>query len=189
METSILSDIDNTTTIKRHGYYYLQSRYYNPEWGRYINADSYVSTGQDMSSHNMYAYCENNPISRVDPQGEFWMIAAGVIGGVVNSAAQITSNVISGNKWYDAIGGAFAGGFTTGFLLTTTLNPIIAFGAGSLVESTFDETYDYVTKKKAFNAKNTAKSVMDIEWNTIGGGALGKLTGEVAGKMVKINPG
>ncbi|MCL2860676.1 MAG: hypothetical protein FWF46_09120, partial [Oscillospiraceae bacterium] len=157
--------------------------------GRYINADSYVSTGQDMSSHNMYAYCENNPISRVDPQGKFWMIAAGIIGGVVNSAAQITSNVINGNAWYDAIGGAFAGGFTTGFLLTTTLNPIIAFGAGSLVESTFDETYDYVTKKKEFNAKNTAKSVMDIEWNTIGGGALGKLTGEVAGKMVKINPG
>ncbi|WP_242865320.1 RHS repeat-associated core domain-containing protein [Clostridium sp. ATCC 25772] len=32
------------------GYYYLQSRYYNPEWGRFLNVDGLVSTGQGMLS-------------------------------------------------------------------------------------------------------------------------------------------
>ena len=44
------------------GYYYLQSRYYNPEIGRFLNADGYISTGQGILSYNMFAYCENNPV-------------------------------------------------------------------------------------------------------------------------------
>ena len=54
------------------GYYYLQSRYYNPEWGRFLNADGYISTGQDILSYNMYIYCGNNPFNRVDYSGAFW---------------------------------------------------------------------------------------------------------------------
>ena len=49
--------------------YYLQSRYYNPEWGRFINADGYVSTGQGLTGTNMFAYCLNNPIMLIDPTG------------------------------------------------------------------------------------------------------------------------
>ena len=44
------------------GMYYLQSRYYNPQVGRFINADGYVSTGQDVTGYNMFAYCSNNPV-------------------------------------------------------------------------------------------------------------------------------
>ena len=50
--------------------YYLQSRYYNPEIGRFISADAYVSTGQGILSNNMFAYCGNNPVIRIDPTGE-----------------------------------------------------------------------------------------------------------------------
>ena len=53
------------------GLYYLQSRYYNPEWGRFINADAFVSTGQGILGNNMFAYCENNPVNRYDPSGAF----------------------------------------------------------------------------------------------------------------------
>ena len=58
------------------GLYYLQSRYYDPEIGRFINADSYASTdATGLLSTNMFAYCENNPVMRVDPTGElFWDI-------------------------------------------------------------------------------------------------------------------
>ena len=49
--------------------YYLQSRYYNPHWGRFINADGYISTGTGMLGYNMFAYCNNNPILRLDPDG------------------------------------------------------------------------------------------------------------------------
>ena len=52
--------------------YYLQSRYYDPTTGRFINADGYVSTGQGLLSYNMFAYCENDPINRSDASGAFW---------------------------------------------------------------------------------------------------------------------
>ena len=51
------------------GLYYLQSRYYNPEWGRFINADAFVSTGQGLLGNNMFAYCNNSPIMLVDYRG------------------------------------------------------------------------------------------------------------------------
>lgn len=52
------------------GLYYLQSRYYNPEWGRFINADAYAATGQGLVGNNTFAYCLNNPVSRVDTSGQ-----------------------------------------------------------------------------------------------------------------------
>ena len=52
------------------GLYYLNSRYYNPEWGRFINADGMISTGQGLLAHNMYVYCENNTVNRMDLLGD-----------------------------------------------------------------------------------------------------------------------
>lgn len=54
------------------GLYYLSSRYYNPTWGRFINADGYASTGQGFDGHNMFAYCGNEPVNRYDVGGMFW---------------------------------------------------------------------------------------------------------------------
>ena len=51
------------------GLYYLQSRYYNPQWGRFLNADGYVSTGTGLLGYNMYAYCNNNPVMYCDCTG------------------------------------------------------------------------------------------------------------------------
>jgi RHS repeat-associated protein len=51
------------------GFYYLQSRYYDPEICRFINADSYASTGQGYIGYNMLAYCLNNPILCADAGG------------------------------------------------------------------------------------------------------------------------
>ena len=74
------SHIANVNPIRYRGYYYdvetgfyyLQSRYYDPEVGRFINADGLVSTGQGLLGYNMYAYCGNNPVNRKDDGGEFW---------------------------------------------------------------------------------------------------------------------
>ena len=51
------------------GFYFLKSRYYDPETCRFINADGYVSTGQGILGYNMYAYCNNNPVMYSDPSG------------------------------------------------------------------------------------------------------------------------
>ena len=47
----------------------MQSRYYNPEVGRFLNSDTLVATGQGMLGNNMYAYCRNNPVKRKDASG------------------------------------------------------------------------------------------------------------------------
>ena len=54
--------------------YYLQSRYYDADLGRFINADAYTSTGQGVLGNNMFAYCGNNPVMRADPSGDSWVI-------------------------------------------------------------------------------------------------------------------
>ncbi len=59
------------------GLYYLQSRYYNPLFCRFISADTYVSTGQGILGYNMFAYCLNNPVNYTDASGETGIMAAG----------------------------------------------------------------------------------------------------------------
>ena len=55
------------------GLYYLQSRYYDPAVGRFVNADILVSTGQGILGNNMFAYCNNNPVMYCDPTGRFFV--------------------------------------------------------------------------------------------------------------------
>ena len=52
------------------GFYYLQTRYYDPAIKRFINADGYINSNGDFLGFNMYAYCGNNPVMYVDYSGE-----------------------------------------------------------------------------------------------------------------------
>ncbi|MNI60765.1 tRNA(Glu)-specific nuclease WapA precursor [compost metagenome] len=103
--------------------YYLQSRYYNSEFGRFINEDAIVSTGQGLLAHNMFAYCNNNPVNRHDSSGHFaWFlpliiptivmaiiaipivnaivkdIIAPVVTQVINTTTQVVNNVVNDVK-------------------------------------------------------------------------------------------
>ena len=78
------------------GLYYLQSRYYNPEIGRFLNADGYVTTGQGLLSYNMFAYCLNNPVMFSDPSGDITTFVAAalvfigvcvIVGGILGAFA------------------------------------------------------------------------------------------------------
>ena len=51
------------------GLYYLNSRYYNPEWCRFVNEDILFSTGLGLLASNMFAYCLNNPVVYQDDTG------------------------------------------------------------------------------------------------------------------------
>ena len=54
------------------GFYYVSSRYYDPEICRFINADSSVSgVGGDIRGYNLYSYCFNNPVNMSDPDGNW----------------------------------------------------------------------------------------------------------------------
>ena len=49
--------------------YYLESRYYDPEVGRFISTDTFAATGQGFVGNNMFAYCLNNPVNFRDSDG------------------------------------------------------------------------------------------------------------------------
>ncbi|HBW36731.1 MAG TPA: hypothetical protein DEF89_16075, partial [Desulfosporosinus sp.] len=51
------------------GLYYLNARYYDPETGRFTTADTFHGYAGDPQSLNLYAYCYNNPLAYVDPDG------------------------------------------------------------------------------------------------------------------------
>ncbi len=56
------------------GLYYLRSRYYNPEWGRFINLDIIdvtIEHYEEMLSGNLFSYCRNNPVALSDDEGEW----------------------------------------------------------------------------------------------------------------------
>jgi RHS repeat-associated protein len=62
------------------GLYYLRSRYYRPALRRFVNADSVLGSGSRLLSHNVYAYCANNPVMMRDPSGmRFNLSVAGSI--------------------------------------------------------------------------------------------------------------
>ena len=55
------------------GFYYLQSRYYDPAICRFINADGLFTDG--FIGANLFAYCANNPVNTTDPTGNFAITA------------------------------------------------------------------------------------------------------------------
>lgn len=99
------------------GFYYLQSRYYDPEIGRFINADSYASTdATGLLSTNMFAYCENDPVNKSDPDGEVAHLAIGaVVGAIANVGFSYLNHMIAGESYglkeaaLDALSGAASG--------------------------------------------------------------------------------
>ena len=60
------------------GFYYLNSRYYDPEIGRFLNADGLIYC-KDAIPVNLFKYCDNSPVASSDPNG-FWTIGIGVTG-------------------------------------------------------------------------------------------------------------
>ena len=82
------------------GLYHLQSRYYNPDWGRFISADALVSTGQGLLGNNMFAYCNNNPVNGYDPSGKACLMT---------STGNNTSFYIELNTYLGAGGGCCGG--------------------------------------------------------------------------------
>ena len=174
------------------GFYYLNSRYYDPKVGRFINADQQINN--DLLGSNQFIYCGNNPIYRKDDGGEAWGIVSALVGGFVNSGIKIVSNVSSGKKWSDGLAGAFVGGAVSGFVLSTTGNLAAASYAGAAAESFTNEVVSYTPwvseeNRKEFNQENILESVGTIVLDTAIDGTMSYITGKVSDKIIPINKG
>ena len=106
--------------------YYLQSRYYDPAIGRYINADVYLSTGQGIIGYNMFVYCNNNPIAGADPYGRF-DIGGFVTGLLIVAATVVTAAVVGITSPIGAIvaGAAIATGVITSYAAATDSTMVV----------------------------------------------------------------
>ena len=170
-------DLANINPLRYRGYYYdtetglyyLQSRYYDPEIGRFINADSYTTTDSTgILSANMYAYCENDPVNRNDPTGEIWATVAKIaIGAVVNVVTTVVSNAIAGAPLTDGIGEAAIEG-----ALTATMGT-----AGGVAVSVAFSVYKGVKAHKS--VKEIATDAVLTSLSTVVGGGAGKLYGKL----------
>ena len=108
------SNIANLNPYRYRGYYYdtetglyyLQSRYYNPEMGRFLNADSVAGKIGEIGSHNLFAYCCNDPINSEDDNGQGliswakkkWAAAKSAAHRVYTAVANTCQRVVNGAK-------------------------------------------------------------------------------------------
>ncbi len=164
------------------GYYYLNSRYYDPVTGRFLNADTtsvLTATPMALTDKNLYAYCDNNPVMRVDDGGEFWHIAIGaVIGAAVGAVAKVITNVATGQDWSDGVGLAALSGAASGALAATGVCMVGSI-VGNAVISGASNAANQVIENKGFGNFNWDSVLVDA---TIGG-----LAGAIGGKGFGTN--
>ena len=90
------------------GFYYLNSRYYDPAIGRFITADKLATvkaTAFNVTDKNLYSYCDNNPVTRTDDGGAFWDTVFDVV-SLCFSVAEVVANPSDPWAWAGLVGDA-----------------------------------------------------------------------------------
>jgi len=87
------------------GLYYVSSRYYDPEIGRFINADAVDLLGAngDFASLNLFTYCGNNPVTRKDAGGYAWETVFDII-SLGTSIIEVACNPADVGAWIGLVG-------------------------------------------------------------------------------------
>ena len=131
------------------GFYYVSSRYYDPEVGRWINADDAIAgVGGDIRGYNLFSYCFNNPVNMSDPTGN-WpklsqiftavavaaVVVAAVAATVVTCGAAAPALAAVGGGIISAGAAAMATTVATGALITAGVATTAAIVTG-VVENT-----------------------------------------------------
>ena len=136
------------------GLYYLQSRYYSPETGRFINADNLVDT-EDLLGENLFAYCANNPVNHQDPSGHsllgiialsFARVAVTAIAAIAVAGLAVAAvNSPSAKKAANTIANGITKAYTT---------------AKRAAEAAVSQARTYVQQKRAEKADKRVRSVV-----------------------------
>ena len=129
------------------GLYYVSSRYYDPEIGRWINVDSILNQ-ESVLGNNMFAYCLNNPANMADTTGHLpFFVVTAAIGAVIGAVAGgVVAAKNGGNVWAGIGIGAAAGA-------------LIGTGAGMAAGAALAGSITATTAQVAFGASTLATTV------------------------------
>ena len=157
------------------GLYYLQSRYYNAEWGRFVNADDtdvLTAKQTNIPQNNLFAFCENNPVHRIDDNGEFWHIIAGaVIGGLVSGiVTAVTSWAETSKVDWEGVAVSAAAGAVSGALAATGVGLVGQVVANAAISG----AENVISQARSGNEFNEGEFAMSV--------AIGGLSGLAGGK-------
>ena len=101
------------------GFYYLNDRYYDPKARRMLSADDNINLMMSIEFYgkNLYLYCDNNPVSRRDSEGEFWyVLLTGAVSATIGMSMTFWENVVSGSDVTDGLTEAGITGFVSGII-------------------------------------------------------------------------
>ena len=147
------------------GLYYLQSRYYDPDAGRFISADGQLNGG--VLGYNMFAYCENNPVNRADSTGEAWYHWA--LGAAIVVGCAVATVATCGGF---AAAAMAVGMVSSGVAASTTAATVAA--AAFIGSST---AYGVAALTASSNSRSAKEFCDRGNWGTVAATALGGLAG------------
>lgn len=152
------------------GFYYLQSRYYDPVIGRFISADTFATTDvTGVLSANMFAYCKNNPVQYEDKDGNSATLAGAVVGGVWGTISGMAAGLPLEGVFQYAVSGALTGaaaGFVADLTVATcgagaamlwsalgsgTMNVVNSFATHNIDKKFLKDTSEYTFADKAID--------------------------------------
>ena len=178
------------------GFYYLNDRYYDPKVRRFVNADSIdtLSVKKDFHDKNLYGYCDNNPVVRVDVEGEIW-VAAIAVGVGTQYVGDILNNIEKGKRGIDilrpcsSIGSYVSAGITAlipgsgvgAVIVRNVVGEVANQGTNYVVTTVKTRT----VKKPKINWKNT---VGKVAFSCFYDGASDKVTSGIMKKIYKKRP-
>ena len=174
---------------KETGWYYLNSRYYDPEVKRFINADSEISGANDqITGKNLFAYCFNNPVMLTDETGswpslgQIFQAAVGVAVAAVAVAAVVTAGPV--------LAAAAAVGYTSGVIAAgaTLATATVAAGCGGgmvaeavtgvnpIKEAVGDEAFDVIRTVSTAGAIQGASNISSFVGPSVGSSSRPKVS-------------
>lgn len=176
------------------GYYYLQSRYYDPEIGRFINSDDVALLGASGTEfgYNLFAYCLNNPVDNTDLGGYFSIKAVmigGIAGGIWAAGKYIAKHFFSFS--FKTALKEFVTGFATGAILTALaqLPNAIAGGVFAAVIEVVTYAGECIGQKQKLNAGTLLqKALVGFSMGLLSNGVQ-KFVGKLGFSYEKVKAG
>jgi hypothetical protein len=137
--------------------YYLQTRYYDANICRFINADSvsFLGANGDLNSYNLYAYCSNDPVNYTDPTGHAInpIVAGFILGAAIGIITSIFVQTLKADGDITQVDlrevafDAFVGGLN-GALAASDVSFGAAIALGALIGGASKIAKDYLIEKK-----------------------------------------